>query len=77
MVGLHFEIWMKRPIVTFLLLLALLAEVNAIILSQSAGAIVAGFGGCVVMVLMVVMGRVGPVVRAWLLILLALSACWR
>lgn len=74
MVGLHFEIWMKRPIVTFLLLLALLAEVNAIILSQSAGAIVAGFGGCVVMVLMVVMGRVGPVVRAWLLILLALSA---
>lgn len=74
MVGLHFEIWMKRPVVTFVLLLALLAEVNAIIMSQSAGAMVAGFGGCVLLVLFVVIGGVGPVIRAWLMILLGLAA---
>jgi len=74
MVGLHFEIWMKRPVVTMLLLVALAAEVNAIVLSQSAGAIVAAFGGCLVMVVLVVIGRVESVLRAWLLIMLALAA---
>lgn len=74
MVGLHFEIWMKRPIITFLLLLALACEVAAVVLSQSAGAMVAAFGGCLVLVAVVVLGRVGPVVRAWLLILAGLTA---
>lgn len=74
MVGLHFLTWMKRPIITLLLLMALACEVAAVILSQSAGAMVASLGGCMVMVGLVVLGRVGPVVRAWLLILAALTA---
>jgi exopolysaccharide production protein ExoQ len=74
MVGLHFDIWMKRPAVTFVLLLALAAELNAIVMSQSAGAMIAAFAGCMVMALLLVMGRVGPVGRAWLLIMLFLTA---
>lgn len=74
MVGLHFQSWMKRPVITFLLLLVLACEVVAVVLSQSAGAMVAALGGCLVLVAVVVLGRVGPVVRAWLLILAGLAA---
>ncbi|WDF72964.1 O-antigen ligase family protein [Novosphingobium sp. KACC 22771] len=74
MVALHFQTWMQRPVVTMALLLVLAIEVNAIILSQSAGAMVAAFGACAVMVFVVILTRVDAVVRAWLLIVTGLTA---
>lgn len=73
MVGLHCGTWMKNPVLTLLLLLVLAVEVRAVILSQSAGAMVAAFGGCVVMLGLVLMGQVRPLLRVWLMVVAGLS----
>jgi len=74
MVCLQLKTWMKQPLMTALLLLALAGEIYAIVLSQSAGAMVAAFGGCAVMIYLVLLSRAGPTIRAWMLMVSALSA---